>query len=229
MSLRCFGSNYSEAAVHSRDNTRGLEPSLQQIRPLNYADRGAILKMWHLGWHDAHAHLVPPAILEYRTPEYFALWLDQSADKFHVMADGDDLLGFVSIEGAEVVKLYVSAEAKGRGFARSLLGHAEKLLALGGGRACGASLHCRQRPGTEFLCPRGLENIAYVRRWALVADGRLGRQFPSPDSPFHQAAGTARVTPDLHRARPPRAQPPRDGSPPCVSPAQPTGMLHLFR
>lgn len=105
---------------------------MQQIRPLNYADRGAILKMWHLGWHDAHAHLVPPAILEYRTPEYFALWLDQSADKFHVMADGDDLLGFVSIEGAEVVKLYVSAEAKGRGFARSLLGHAEKLLALGG-------------------------------------------------------------------------------------------------
>ena len=60
------------------------------------------------------------------------MWLDQSTDMFHVMADGDDLLGFVSVEGAEVVKLYVGAEAKGRGFARSLLGHAENLLALDG-------------------------------------------------------------------------------------------------
>jgi GNAT superfamily N-acetyltransferase len=92
--------------------------------------------MWHLGWHDAHAHLVPTGILEYRTPKYFAVWLDQSTDKFHVMADGDDLLGFVSIEGAAVVKLYVSAEARGRGFARSLLGRAEDLLAQDGvGRA----------------------------------------------------------------------------------------------
>lgn len=88
--------------------------------------------MWHLGWHNAHAHLVPAVILEYRTPKYFSLWLKQCTDKFHVMVDGDDLLGFVSIEGAEVVKLYVSAEARGRGYARSLLSHAENLLALGG-------------------------------------------------------------------------------------------------
>ena len=41
------------------------------------------------------------------------MWLDQSTDMFHVMSDGDDLLGFVSVEGAEVMKLYVGAEAKG--------------------------------------------------------------------------------------------------------------------
>ena len=122
------------------------------------------------------------------------MWLDQSTDKFHVMADGDDLLGFVSVEGAEVVKLYVSAEAKGRGFARSLLGHAENLLALDGVERA------------ELLCTAGnvrAQNFYARAGWKIsrtFADGLWlptgvsTGNFPSPNSSFHQAAGTARMT-----------------------------------
>ncbi|RUZ78308.1 GNAT family N-acetyltransferase [Mesorhizobium sp. M7A.F.Ca.US.006.01.1.1] len=98
-----------------------------EIRPAQEADRSAIVQLWHQGWHDAHAHLVPAEILAYRTPAHFSLWLEQSTDAFHV-AVGDGLLGFVSINGVELVKLYVSPQARGSGTARDLLSHAEHLL-----------------------------------------------------------------------------------------------------
>ncbi|MCA0033913.1 hypothetical protein [Mesorhizobium sp. B263B2A] len=72
-----------------------------EIRPVREADQPAIVRLWHEGWHDAHAHLVPTEILAYRTPAHFSLWLKQSSDAFHVAAD-DEPLGFVSINGAEL-------------------------------------------------------------------------------------------------------------------------------
>jgi GNAT superfamily N-acetyltransferase len=56
------------------------------------------------------------------------------------MVDGEGLLGFVSIKGAEVVKLYVGAAARGKGVARLLLGYSEKLLARRGIKS--AELFC---------------------------------------------------------------------------------------
>ncbi|MER9297851.1 GNAT family N-acetyltransferase [Mesorhizobium sp. M0621] len=98
-----------------------------EIRPAREADQSAIVQLWHQGWHDAHAHLVPTEILAFRTPAYFSLWLKQTTDVFHV-AITDELLGFVSINGAELVKLYVSPQARGSGTAHDLLSHAEHLL-----------------------------------------------------------------------------------------------------
>jgi GNAT superfamily N-acetyltransferase len=112
---------------------------MYELKPAVEADHPAILKLWHQGWHDAHAHLVPPQVLVFRTPDYFALWLKQATDRFYVVKD-DSLSGFVSIRGAEVVKLYVDAEARGSGVAQILLSGAERLLAERGVRR--AELFC---------------------------------------------------------------------------------------
>jgi GNAT superfamily N-acetyltransferase len=90
-------------------------------------DHTAIVQLWHQGWHDAHAHLVPTEILAFRTPRHFKLWLEQTSDEFYVAKD-QELLGFVSVKDAEVVKLYVSERARGTGVAHSLLSFAEQLL-----------------------------------------------------------------------------------------------------
>ncbi|WP_454848648.1 N-acetyltransferase family protein [Rhizobium binxianense] len=90
-------------------------------------DHTAIVQLWHQGWHDAHADLVPTEILAFRTPRHFKLWLEQTSDEFYVAKD-QELLGFVSVKDAEVVKLYVSERARGTGVAHSLLSFAEQLL-----------------------------------------------------------------------------------------------------
>ncbi|TXH36067.1 MAG: GNAT family N-acetyltransferase [Rhodospirillaceae bacterium] len=103
------------------------------IRPMRAEDHSAIIRLWHEGWHDAHAHLVPPAILSFRTPAHFSIWLEQAHDDFYVV-DGESGLpsGFVSIKAVGIVKLYVDAQARGGGAAPALLSFAENQLASRG-------------------------------------------------------------------------------------------------
>ena len=104
------------------------------IRPARPQDRGAIVDLWHRGWHDAHAGIVPKAVLAFRTVPHFELWLDSSPDRFHVAEGEGGVLGFVTVQGAELVKLYVSETARGTGVARSLLAHGEAELFQSGVR-----------------------------------------------------------------------------------------------
>lgn len=97
------------------------------IRPARASDHIGIVKLWHEGWHDAHAHLVPPEILAFRTLDHFAVWLQHASDAFYI-ATNPDLLGFVSVDGVEIVKLYVAKPARGTGAAQDLLSFAERLL-----------------------------------------------------------------------------------------------------
>jgi GNAT superfamily N-acetyltransferase len=103
-----------------------------EIRFAQERDRNDLLQLWHRGWHDAHAHLVPAEVLKFRTPEHFSVWLSQSTEQFYVACNGSSVLGFVSIEDTEVVKFYVAGEARGTDVARSLLAYAEKALGEAG-------------------------------------------------------------------------------------------------
>ncbi|WP_370677088.1 N-acetyltransferase family protein [Pleomorphomonas sp. PLEO] len=98
------------------------------IHPARVADQGKIVQLWHRGWHEAHAALVPPEGLSFRTEGHFAIWLKEAKDAFYVARDGTELIGFVSVKAAEVVKLYVGTSARGTGTAHALLSFAEQLL-----------------------------------------------------------------------------------------------------
>jgi len=59
------------------------------IRPAQPKDHSTIVDIWHAGWHEAHASLVPAGVLEFRTVEYFWVWLENSTDQFYVaLSDG---------------------------------------------------------------------------------------------------------------------------------------------
>ncbi|MGO7732740.1 hypothetical protein [Rhizobium leguminosarum] len=83
-----------------------------EIRPAETADHEEIVQLWHQGWHDAHADLVPSEVLAFRTKDDFPLWLKEAEDAFFVATDDTGVLGFVSAKGAEVVKLYVQMPAE---------------------------------------------------------------------------------------------------------------------
>ena len=99
-----------------------------EIRPAKTADHKRFVQLWHQGWHGAHAGSVPSEVLAFRTKDHFSLWLKEAQDAFYVAIDDDGVLGFVSVKGDEVVKLYVSNRARGTGAAHSLLSFAEGLL-----------------------------------------------------------------------------------------------------
>mgnify|MGYP001793675806 CR=1 FL=1 len=101
--------------------------AMVSIRSLTFDDRDELINLWHNGWHDAHANIVPEGVLRYRTLECFEEWFRGSADQFHVAVD-NGVLGFVSMQGSEIVKLYVDPTARGAGIASKLLFHGEREL-----------------------------------------------------------------------------------------------------
>ena len=103
-------------------------PSIRLAQP---KDRSTIVDIWHSGWHDAHASLVPGGILEFRTVAFFWTWLENSTDQFYV-ALNDGVAGFVATNGSELVKLYVDADVRGTGVATALLSYAEAQMANDG-------------------------------------------------------------------------------------------------
>jgi GNAT superfamily N-acetyltransferase len=113
---------------------------MTRILPAKPEDSSELIELWHAGWHDAHAHLVPKEISAYRSFVHFRTWFMECGDAFHVARNENELLGFVSINGPEVVKLYVGSAARGTGLAATLLSYAEHELFRHGVTA--AELYC---------------------------------------------------------------------------------------
>lgn len=105
--------------------------TMLSIRLAQPKDHTAIVDIWHSGWHEAHANLVPDGILEFRTVEYFWVWLESSTDQFYV-ALNDGVVGFVATNESQLVKLFVDADVRGTGTATALLSYAEAQMSNDG-------------------------------------------------------------------------------------------------
>lgn len=88
--------------------------------------------IWHDGWQDAHARILPAELARHRTFENFRERLQSALPTLRVAGAPGRPIGFCMIHDDEVDQLYVSAEARGRGVAAALLADAERRLrALG--------------------------------------------------------------------------------------------------
>ncbi len=146
-----------------------------QIHALRDENGSALIRLWHQGWHDAHANLVPVDVLDYRKPEYFAIWLNECADEFFTASSDRGLLGFVSIKNSEIVKLYVHRKARGTGVAKALLAHAEKTLLARGVEA--AELFCTagNNRAEHFYAKEGWHLARTFRDYLWMPNGRVAK------------------------------------------------------
>lgn len=85
--------------------------------------------LWHQGWHDAHAAIVPDALTQLRTLDNFAERLARHAPTCTIAVRGGTLLGFFYLEDDEVEQFYVAPAARGTGAAAALMAEAERQLA----------------------------------------------------------------------------------------------------
>jgi GNAT superfamily N-acetyltransferase len=88
----------------------------------------ALARIWHDGYHDAHAALMPEALIRARTLESFSERMHTHLADVRVVGKIGAPVGFHMLKSDELYQLYVSAAARGTGAAAALIADAEMLL-----------------------------------------------------------------------------------------------------
>lgn len=106
------------------------DPASFSIRRAVTVDLDAIVRVWQAAWFDGHLGHVPPALLDERTPRYFAGKAAELLDSTLVAVDDTELLGVAFVSDDELVQLPVSGAARRRGVGGALIQSAEQRIAL---------------------------------------------------------------------------------------------------
>ncbi|MGE5835335.1 MAG: GNAT family N-acetyltransferase [Acidobacteriota bacterium] len=96
------------------------------VRTAEDADINSLADVWHDGWHEAHARIVPAELTELRTVDSFRERLRAAISSVRVVGPPGAPLGFCIVKGDELYQLFVSPPARGSGVAAALLADAER-------------------------------------------------------------------------------------------------------
>ena len=96
------------------------------------AEVGRLAEIWHSGWHEAHARLMPPELTRLRTLESFLPRLETALAQVRVVGPPGAAVGLCIVKGDELYQLFVDAAARGTGVAAALLTDAEDRIQRAG-------------------------------------------------------------------------------------------------
>lgn len=102
------------------------------IRDPQWSELDALAALWHQGWRDAHAGIIPESLARFRTLESFRQRLEDGFSSIRVAGPAGECRGFAMVKGNELYQLYVSADWRGAGIAAALIADAEARMAAGG-------------------------------------------------------------------------------------------------
>jgi GNAT superfamily N-acetyltransferase len=106
--------------------------TMMDVRAAQPDDVDQLIAIWHDGWHDAHASILPEALVRLRTRDNFRERLACELDAVRVIGDPGAPVGFTMIRGDELYQFYVAPSARGTGVAAALMGDAEASFAARG-------------------------------------------------------------------------------------------------
>ena len=99
------------------------------IEKATTADVGEVARLWHAGWHQAHADIVAEALVATRDLAEFTARTTARVDRTFVARQDGALAGFYMLEADELYQFYVAQAFQGRGVAVALMASAERALA----------------------------------------------------------------------------------------------------
>jgi ribosomal protein S18 acetylase RimI-like enzyme len=102
------------------------------IRAVETGELDHLARLWHEGWHDAHAALAPPGLVQARTVDRFRERLAAALVDTRVVGPVGGPLGLCMIKEDELYQLYVARDARGTGTAAALIADGEVRLAAHG-------------------------------------------------------------------------------------------------
>jgi GNAT superfamily N-acetyltransferase len=94
------------------------------VRPAEEVDLERLTIVWHDGWRDAHAQIVPPELTRLRTMDSFRDRLRAALPNVRVVGALGDPAGFCIVRDDELYQLFVAAESRGSGVAAALIDEA---------------------------------------------------------------------------------------------------------
>jgi GNAT superfamily N-acetyltransferase len=102
------------------------------VRPAEERDLDQLARVWHDGWHDAHAAILPVELTQLRTLDTFRDRLRAGLARVRVIGPPGAPVGFCMLKDDELYQLFVAESSRGTGVAKALIADAEdRLRALG--------------------------------------------------------------------------------------------------
>ncbi|SLN14630.1 Acetyltransferase (GNAT) family protein [Falsiruegeria litorea R37] len=89
-------------------------------------------EVWHAGWHEAHADIVPSDLTKLRTLDSFASRLVKYAATTRIAVQDGQVFGLCVVLKDEINQMYVSAQARGTGLAADLIQDGERRIQASG-------------------------------------------------------------------------------------------------
>lgn len=143
------------------------------IRTAEETELDQLASIWHDGWQDAHARILPAELARYRTLESFRNRLQTILSNVRVAGSPGQPVGFCIIKDDELYQLYVSPGARGSGVATALLADAEEYLSAHGVQTAWLACAIGNERAAKFYEKNG---------WHRV--GNMISQLPTPDGLF---------------------------------------------
>lgn len=144
-----------------------------QIRPAAQSEVDLLARIWHDGWQDAHAAILPQALARIRTFDSFRERLQAALPHARVAEVDGVAAGFCIVEGDELYQLFVSARARGAGVAAALVADAEARMVAAGIRTAWLACAIGNLRAARFYEKCG---------WRLT--GNMLSRLPVPDGVF---------------------------------------------
>ncbi len=101
------------------------------LRAATERDGDDLATIWHDGWRDGHLGHVPDVVPPHRRLGDFRRRVPAQIPHTTVATDDAQVVGFVTVRGAEIEQIYVTGVARGTGTAAALLRHGERAVAAG--------------------------------------------------------------------------------------------------
>jgi GNAT superfamily N-acetyltransferase len=143
------------------------------VRHAQAAEVEQLAQLWHNGWQDAHARIVPAELARHRTLENFRERLGEQLAETRVAGPLGHPVGLCTVKHDELHQLFVSKEARGSGIAAALLADGEQRLAAAG-------------VATAWLaCAIGNDRAArFYEKNGWVRTGPMTNELTTPDGLF---------------------------------------------
>lgn len=141
------------------------------VRTAGTAEVDRLAALWHEGWNDAHAEIVPAELARLRTLASFRQRLHDALPNVRVAGPPDSPAGFHIVKDEELYQLYVAAHARGTGVAAALIADAEARLAGSGVRTAWLACAIGNHRAARFYEKCGWHRVGNMMSMLETPDG----------------------------------------------------------
>ncbi|WP_338607150.1 GNAT family N-acetyltransferase [Pelagibacterium nitratireducens] len=143
------------------------------VRNAEMAEIEHLAGLWHSGWQDAHAAILPAELSRYRTPASFRQRIIDNLALTRVSGPLGNPSGLCMIKHDELYQLFVAPAARGSGTAAALLADGERRIAAS------------QITTAWLACAIGNERAArFYEKHGWKRAGQMTNRLPTPDGIF---------------------------------------------